>query len=240
MDLVRANVDNLRTLWRKYGVTEANEQALIRNVGWPHRVWFEHTHFDITGLSELPQSAIYPVLPDGTGALPFYQEKALCEQGWRHVLQQTAMTLALTNYCVGHSEVHSNTKLALGQVRTWQEVRAWTDIASAAFSYRVDPEIINRLRDDDDVFLLLVTKQDKPVATAILLRTDKVFGIHQVGVKAEYRGQGIAQWLMLALINKAQKMGAEHLVLQASITGKPMYQKLGFNEQFIINSYQQG
>ncbi len=70
-------------------------------------------------------------------------------------------------------------------------------------------------------------------------KTGDTIGIHQVGVKPCFQGQGIARHLMAALLMRCQNWQAKRAVLQASSAGLPLYQSLGFNSQFIIKSYQQ-
>lgn len=82
--------------------------------------------------------------------------------------------------------------------------------------------------------LLAYNKDSQPVATGLLFKTGAVVGIHQIGVPAEHQGRGYATQMMRILIQYADQWQADSVVLQASTAGRPVYQKLGFVEQFLI------
>ena len=48
--------------------------------------------------------------------------------------------------------------------------------------------------------------------------------------KDEFRGRGIATVLLNILVDEVKKSGCKVIKLQASVHGKPVYKKFGFNE----------
>lgn len=109
------------------------------------------------------------------------------------------------------------------------------DLQSAAAKTLPEVDVV---ADDPDVKILLLKKQGQAAVTALVYRTGSVVGVHLVGVKVEYRGQGIARELMHYVIQLSLDLGAHYITLQASAAGEPLYRQLGFVEQFLINNYQ--
>ncbi len=124
-------------------------------------------------------------------------------------------------------------------IRSLENVQQWIDIGSEAFSYTIDYSVIKNLLNDKDVNIILGWQDDKAVAAALVLITGDVIGIHQVGVKKAFQGQGIARAFMHHIIEFCHGLNGKYLTLQASQSGQPLYQSLGFSTQFSIKNYQQ-
>ncbi|HTF97185.1 MAG TPA: GNAT family N-acetyltransferase [Cellvibrio sp.] len=62
-------------------------------------------------------------------------------------------------------------------------------------------------------------------------------GLTLIGVRENFRGQGIAKNIMQQVIQVSIAMGGKYLTLQASAAGEPLYRNLGFTPQFLIRNY---
>lgn len=119
------------------------------------------------------------------------------------------------------------------------DIGVWIATGSEAFGYSIDENVIVPLLACGDVELLLAYNADsEPVATGLLLKTDGIVGIHQIGVPADHQGKGYATQMMRFLIQLAEKWQADYVVLQASEAGRAVYQRLGFVDQFLITYLQ--
>ncbi len=251
MDL--ANLANLTSLWKKYGATELYTDAsetLYANTHWPHRVWFEetttqegerisHCVFDM-----LPNEAIVAVWPmtnerggtRGCGEHDQFIEQQLVARGWSLGFEQTAMYLPISDAPSPHPT--DPTGFAMRLVGTVKEVGAWVEIGSEAFGYTIDGHVIELLLGDGDIQVLLGIQNGEAVAGGLLYKTGEVIGVHQFGVRQACQGQGIAKRLMRHMLAECVRWQGKYVVLQASQAGKPLYDQLGFNDQFAIKNYQ--
>ncbi len=76
---------------------------------------------------------------------------------------------------------------------------------------------------------LIYNEDDIPVSTGRLIRVDQThFKIGRVATLKEYRHKGYAEFLMLALIEKARSLGALEISLLAQLTAIRFYEKCGF------------
>lgn len=79
------------------------------------------------------------------------------------------------------------------------------------------------------------------VATAFLMVYEKPFRpdngsgrygvVYNVVTKVGFRGRGLATALVKHLLAGAEKMGLERVMLNATEAGRPIYEKLGFQER---------
>lgn len=73
----------------------------------------------------------------------------------------------------------------------------------------------------------------QPACTSMLVRTGPVAGIYWVSTLAEYRNRGFGEAVTRYAIYYGRLRGCEFASLQASNMGRPIYEKIGFD-----NSYQ--
>lgn len=255
MHINQANIYNLTQLWKKYGSakvklnTRSNKEdapSVYINDGWPHRCWHEgETPInDPAWLTQLPETTILPVWPildvNENSKISVKQnqlEQNLINLNWQCQLEQTAMYLSLENDCALDKTLQPKINFVVKRIYNNEEIKHWSDIASKAFGYEIESSVIENLTNDKDIQIILAYYNDHPVATGLLYKTDSVIGVHQVGVPPEFQGRGFARLLMKELIGLCRTYKASHIVLQASKSGKPLYEKLGFSEQFLIRSY---
>lgn len=251
MEFDRANIDNLTSLWRRYGartLAKGAQASLLGGQSWPHRYWIEW-HKQVEGevagslselLAQIPAQGIVPVWHcraacPGGGDNCRVLESLLCSGPFSLVTELTAMTLDLQRYS---RPAASPSALSLKPVQGHRDAETWAAIGSEAFAYRVEPQVITSLLDQSDIELYLGEVAGEPVATALLHRTDELVGLHQMGVPAKYQGRGYGQQMMSALMAQSLGGGDQRWVLQASTAGRPLYERFGFEAQFIIRNYQ--
>lgn len=248
MHIDEANITNLTGLWRKYGsraVKEGELPLLHINTHWPHRCWPDWSAEAVSNLllrgpndvawlehysTNIPESAVLSVWPSTAG-----NDKPLLEQQWICAFEQTAMYMALDESIT--YPTFSPLSFQVKPVSTLDDIKRWVDIGSEAFAYSIDRSVIEGLMNDKDVQILLAYQGEQAVACALLYKTDDIIGIHQVGVKRSFRGQGIARCFMREIITACIQWQGKYVVLQASQAGQPLYESLGFSVQFTIRNY---
>lgn len=236
MQLDDANIKNLTGLWKVYGATpihHADTSGCLVNTHWPHRCWLPGPLPNTTTwLHEVPARAILSVWnPTARAAL----ETPLQQARWFCAFEQTAMVLALSSNQQDKAENPS--PIHVVPVTTAEDVREWVSIGSEAFAYFIDQPVIEGLLGNQDVRILLALEADQAVACALLYKTDEVIGIHQVAVRPDCQGKGIAKRLLQTLITIGKQWQGKWMVLQASDAGIPLYESVGFERQFVIKNY---
>jgi len=253
MHIDEANLINLTGLWKKYGSRPVNEcelPLLLANTHWPHRCWHDWKTDELSStmagysndtawLEDVPESVILPIWPtmsDNKVFKPLLTEKQLLEKKWIYAFGQIAMYIEL------HEEMayHPLTRLGF-QVNpecTPEDITKWVEIGSEAFAYCIDRSVIENLINDKSIRILLGYQGEQAVASALLYKTGNVIGLHQVGVKRAFQGQGIAKYFMQEIISTCVLWQGKYIVLQASQAGQPLYDGLGFQAQFTIKNYQ--
>ncbi|GGD54920.1 GNAT family N-acetyltransferase [Lacimicrobium alkaliphilum] len=230
--LKQANIDNLSALWQTLGSHSSKDSRGNRvhcSASWPHRCWSDFPVRLFPGAFLAPQS-IVPVWQVGEQSRE--QEQALEEQGFTVAFEQQAMVLELNP----PAECQTDNDITI--INSEADIIVWTSIASAAFGYIIDPDVILRGNQAPNLQLMLGYAQQRPAVTALLYQTDDIVGVHQLGVTPEFRGKGLASKMMAALLGSDMVRRSKWMVLQASAAGEPMYRKLGFRPQFRIRNYQ--
>jgi|TARA_B110000902_G_scaffold65077_1_gene77328 GNAT superfamily N-acetyltransferase len=247
MHIDSANLNNLKTLWQRYGARllyEDDNGQLRKSISWPNRAWANIAWpVSVESLEQtgkvLPNGTLFPLWPmmseDGS-ASPRETVDALVDNScdWQRAFQHTAMVLPLDK------QQHINTQevrfpISIKRLSDEADIAAWVATGSKAFGYSIDSKVIVPLLDCEDIQILLAyNKNLQPVATGLLFKTGDVVGIHQIGVPGDHRGKGYATQMMRLLIERADKWQANYVVLQASEAGRLVYHKLGFVDQFLI------
>lgn len=71
-------------------------------------------------------------------------------------------------------------------------------------------------------------RDHRPIAVATMVFSGEAAGIYYVGTVADERGKGLGALMTAIATNAGFELGAEVVVLQASIAGEPVYRKLGY------------
>jgi ribosomal protein S18 acetylase RimI-like enzyme len=258
MHIDQANLTNLTSLWKKYGAREIKRNMLpllYASTDWPNRCWLDWgalsvddldqvlQETDKTWIKNVPESKILALWAVTSGNQNRHAgllkqeliEKFLLEKNCKCLFEQTAMYLPLQD-AIESPQVHP--EFQVKAVSTAQEITKWVDISSEAFAYSIDRSVIEKLLNEQDIQLLIGWKNDLAIASALLYKTGDIIGVHQLGIKQDFQGKGFARCLMLEIIRLCYLWQGRYLVLQASQAGKPLYDSLGFTEQFLIKNYQ--
>ncbi|MCC2616093.1 GNAT family N-acetyltransferase [Aestuariibacter halophilus] len=236
---LQRNINNLQTLWHAYGASSLGNLLLSHQ--WPNKIWMsEQARTDTPAtLSQLltllklhPQHVLSVWCPEDnknlTNALPLQPQTQL-----------TAMALSLDEQAQSETETIAvnSTTTSLQRMSSPRQQSDWCTLCSAGFGYQVSVRAITNACRHHNAELLALTDHSIPVATALVLRTGKTLGIHQVAVPPEHRGKGYAKTLMQHIVWQAAQQSVNLLVLQASDMGRSLYQSMGFESLATINHY---
>ena len=233
-----ANLKNLAALWKALGATQQvkSSSTLWISDNWPHKCWTDPSDPQ-TPISEdvqLGERLIFPVWGLGEASA---RETSFKNLGYEVNSEQTAMVLsaeARTHISATHNNID------LKQLVDADDAFLWSGICAEAFGYAIHPGPIRKLIQNDQASVFLAAVDGEAAGTAILYRTKHITGIHQVGVRPAFRGKGLARRMMESTIDHAFRSGTQHITLQASPAGKPLYDQLGFRDQFEIRNYKRG
>lgn len=261
MHIHKANITNLTGLWKKYGAQKVNNATIpliFSNTHWPNRCWFEWDTISEEDLQQTLQysskiknlldtisdSTIVPVWPminasgkfELTNLYDQFIECLLIQKKWMCSFEQTAMYLKLNEETVNPPLL--NTGFKVQKVNTSESIKEWIAIGSEAFTYTIDTFVIEQLINNKNIQILLGIQNGQAVASGLLYKSDDVIGIHQLGVKKNFQGKGIARRFMQEIISICTLWKSKYIVLQASPAGKPLYDSLDFRTQFSIKNFQ--
>ena len=240
MNLIKANIENLTSLWQLAG-TKLNafylEKELsycrVNNSEWPNRLWFHkkvnETHLkqarDILSESKIEMKISYwNIFEENTDNL-------FRKYGFVKSSEQIGMSLKLTK----KHEV--DRPITLRRVTDKSNAVLWSDLFRKAFNYKISHELV--LLSLNDVEYFIAYHKGQPVGTCILYsRSNKIIGIHSLGITPEMRRKGFAEEIMKHILSNSIEHGFKYTTLQASEMAKRMYEKLGFSTQFMMYNYQ--
>jgi len=236
--LTKLNINNLTSLWQEaslcnnsFTTTPLFNYSAIKNMNWPNRLWFNN---------DLEQEAVLwaknKVFSDFPNLITSYWDiygsnanQLLEQNGFVKIFEQIGMSLKINK----SFEEKENLKINL--ISTKDDAIIWSKLFKLSFGYEIHPNII--INTHKNINYYITYYQGKSIGTAITYQTDKVTGIHAIGIIPEGRRKGLANELMKCLLNISIKNKSEYVTLQASDMGRDLYLKLGFNEQFLIKNY---
>ncbi|WP_242202199.1 GNAT family N-acetyltransferase [Aestuariivivens insulae] len=238
MNNEKLNTYNLTTLWlnavsysEKTWDNDYFECAHIENTQWPNRLWAKNT----LSAQDLENAITRLDLSHKGLTLSHF-----CTPDQKNTLQHNAklklksvqygMSLALKN------KFKTQKNLVFRSIDHEDRANLWSDAFSKAFGYNISVETIMKTKEKIPYYLVY-SKLDV-VGTVILYPTQHVAGIHSLGVIPTKRKQGFASEIMHHVLNKAIDQNLSLATLQASVMAKPMYLKMGFSIDFIMENYQ--
>lgn len=247
MKPIQENYANLISLWNIYGAEKLiNANVSIKyNLNWPYRSWLHHTSatkkpIDLKeALKELknkPGKRTFSIFKHDNLAKELINNEfrtALTESGFHHTVNQLAMYLDLSEW---HQDI-TNNDFKIIKVINNSQVEQWCSIGSQAFDYDIEKAVIRNIRYQKNITCLLLEVNGEPVATALLYQSGKTMGVHQIAVKPDAQGKGIARTLMSELLSHCKENQLESIALQSSDAGQHLYTSLGFKELFEIQNY---
>ena len=240
MDLLHDNIDNLTSLWKTVGqpveayrATAHFDYCVVSDSEWPNKLWF---HGDVNEerltaakrqLQTFPAEVSIPYFD--VYASPSY--RLLEANGFEQQSEQIGMVLPLSQ------PLEQADTLRLERVTDEPMARRWEDIFRRAFGYHISYRLLLPHYETTH-FWTAYHRDGEPVGTAVLHHTDdRVMGIHSMSILPEMRRKGLAEQMMRQLLNQSLRRGFGYATLQASEMGRGLYQKLGFDEQFVMKNY---
>lgn len=233
------NIDNLTALWKTastpfQGSFNSNgfEYAYIEDTEWPNRVWMNKQS------SPLPEN-IKEKLGNKHHSLTLSlfgvnNKRTSIENNDRLQLKssQYGMSLKLDH------KFKIQTRLELKKVEHIAEAKKWSNAFFMAFGYEISAKIVLKTKDHISFYLVYFKKE--LVGTVVLFITNKVAGIHSLGILPHKRKQGFATETMHHILNKAIDLNLSLATLQASEMAKAIYLKMNFSVDFIMENYTLG
>ncbi len=238
MSSVELNIKNLTSLWQTVSepfnsnfIEKEFAYCLIENSEWPNRLWF---HNDINEAKiVLAKDKLSSTSTNLT--IPYWN---IYNSNSFQLLEENGFTLKFEQigmYLKPKGTFTKSSSIKFKKITTKKEAELWSILFSKSFGYFTNPILLNTAQEDTNYFIAYYNNE--PVGTAILHITNKVTGIHSVGIIPEQRRKGYAEQIIKLLINQSIEINSDYITLQSSNMGKGLYLKLGFKEQFTIKNY---
>lgn len=230
------NIANLISVWKtagnafnQYFKIKELEYCKIQGSEWPNRIWFNEVPSEkiLTTLTEIIDNSSVPL---SVTHLDNFKSSLLFERfGFAVKSQQTGMSLQL------RTAFNNSEDIQLKRVIDDQQATLWTELYPQSFGYNISADIL--IKTKEQISFYLIYKNQEPVGTIITHITDKVLGVHGLGILPQFRKQGLAEEVMAVVINQAISENIQLVTLQSSAMGKGIYKKMGFSEDFLMTSY---
>ena len=125
------------------------------------------------------------------------------------------------------------------QVKTKSEAFEFAKIASQAFNYNVNGEVVYNMSKHSQKAKLYVFQENKINYSCgiIFFDSNNVAGFHMIGTIPDGRGRGIGNQITQRLIHEAINNNSKYCVLNVSKMGESIYKKLGFTAFGILENY---
>lgn len=240
MDIVKANIDNLTSLWKiasehfqTYYEGDGFAHSSIPDSQWPNRIWITQKDLkspltsiiEIMNKNGLVLSYFDFLKSNNSKEIAIMKSKGLIEKG-----VQYGMAMPLDQ------SFNGPTRLSFQLIEDIAHAKSWCKAFIQSFGYKIREETLYTTYQKIDYFN--VYYQNAVIGTIILHITNGVAGIHSLGIIPELRGKGFAREAMHFILNLAIEKEATMATLQASEMARGMYESLGFYPQFIMRNYQ--
>lgn len=237
MNNIKLNINNLTRLWKMAGETfesyfedEDIFCSQINNSEWPNRVWTDKTLSEDTILKiksrmENESGLTFSYFSENKKRNPLRNNK-------HFVLKsvQYGMSLPLTN------KFNTQKQIDFKKVTCKTDAELWSKSFYEAFNYNINTETV--LRTKNDIQYSILYHEKELVGTIVLFITEKVAGIHSLGILPAKRKQGLATDIMHEILNTSIDQDFTLATLQASEMAKKMYLKIGFSLDFLMENFQ--
>ncbi|MEP4533202.1 MAG: GNAT family N-acetyltransferase [Cyclobacteriaceae bacterium] len=237
MDLVKENTNNMTSLWKLGGRSDgfyfSNDSYAISRAPhsqWPNKLWF-HKSPDSTVMNEVSERWDLKDITTVTWSGCSPKDKELLKShGLALKNSLTGMSLDLkTSY-------RRETALTLQEVKSSRSAIIWSQLFVNAFGYQIHPVTIEKTMHDVRYFIAISKKQH--VGTVAIYQIEPLLaGIHSMGIVSDQRRKGFAENILSGVLEIVRRKGARYAMLQASQMGKPLYQKIGFREDFELQHF---
>lgn len=115
-----------------------------------------------------------------------------------------------------------------------------SQIEAASFSMPWKKEDFKELIDSNDSVYMVILANDNPIGTAGYSYNGFEGYINNVVIDRNYRGQGLSEKLIKALLDYGQKEGIKDYTLEVRVSNEPavkLYKKLGFESAGIRKNF---
>jgi drug/metabolite transporter (DMT)-like permease len=233
--MIKQNIQNLTSLWETAGkefdkFSKDNNICIanISNSDWPNRIWTDQK------ISKKIIGEIKLKMHKENGLVFSYfnedTKKSPSNNNFTLKSVQYGMSLPL------NTKFEIQNSVNLQKVTNKQSSALWSSAFYNAFKYKISTETVIKTKNEIQYFLIY--HKDELVGTAVLFNTDKVAGIHSLGILPSKRKLGFANETMCQILNIAIDQNLSLATLQASEMAKKMYVEMGFSNDFIIENYQ--
>lgn len=241
MNTIQANITNLTSLWtttssifKTHDVQHNISYGYIQNSQWPNKIWLnndaELKSEDLSKISELINLNSSMLIFSYFDTNGDKNNDLITRNGFIKRGVQYGMNLYLNDL------FEVSTPLILKKVTNSVDAKTWSTTFEQCFGYLISEETLNKTYHKINYFT--VYSQDELVGTVLLHFTEKVVGIHSLGILPTKRGKGFANQIMSQVLNESIRLGMNLATLQASSMAKKMYQRIGFSEDFLVQHYQ--
>jgi GNAT superfamily N-acetyltransferase len=176
----------------------------------------------------------------GPASRPLDLGQQLEARGLEHRVTLTPMTASLDDL----PPLVPVPGLTIARVDTLAEYEAWVVAEHRGFEADGDSEsglaLVRRamgIGHGYPLYHFLGRLGTVPVATATLIPAGGIAGIYDVSVVPEARTRGIGTAMTLTVLREARRLGYEIAFLQPSKMGRPIYERLGFEERCACPGY---
>ncbi len=97
--------------------------------------------------------------------------------------------------------------------------------------------VTERLLKLPDAELFVGYADNQPACTSMLIKTGPVAGIYWVATLDQFRNQGFGKAITVQSLVAGRNKGCTFASLQASALGKPVYQRIGFDNPYNYQNY---
>lgn len=137
-------------------------------------------------------------------------------------------------------EILYNNNVEIREAQTENEIRQYVNVFNSSFQMNLDTDnaqrIVKRQKETnkETLFYYIAKYNDIPAASTgvygVYIDEHNIAGLYFVATLPEYRGKGIAKYLVTQVLRQVKDKGCTRSILHASEMGEPMYKKLGFNK----------
>jgi len=130
--------------------------------------------------------------------------------------------------------------LVIKRVSTAEELSHFQEVAEKSYSLPQGsgPYVLTeRVLNLPDVEMFIGYADGQPASISMLFQTGPVAGVYWVGTVDIFRNRGFGKGITAAPLVAGKKRGCTLASLQASDMGKPVYEKMGFDNPYNYRSF---
>ncbi|MFH4965726.1 GNAT family N-acetyltransferase [Gaetbulibacter sp. M235] len=239
MNTVKTNINNLTNLWAMAGkpftgfaTDNVISYSLINHSEWPNKIWSNQdlTIEIVKSIRDFIQHSDLKIRFATFEHSDTNHDDLIEDFGFKLTSALPGMSLKLSQ------SFPQPTRLEFTMVTSETEAKIWSQTFKNSFGYLISKDTVLKTMPSIKYYLAFDNKE--PVGTIILHQTNRVAGIHSLGVPTNSRGKGYAKEIMHYILNEAMRSDAEYATLQASKMAKGMYEQLGFTVDFTMKNYE--